>query len=326
MNQHQWGFACGRISALEGQLLPEDLFHALAPLERVEDIFNRLQDTFLRDYMPSGGVHWTDWTSTIDTYFIDQTLSLRQDLPIPALADLFLLPFDYMNLKRAVLNRGQYPFGANVFSTDRLSDVAGGDASLLPDELRPLVASLAAIGGGEGESALLTDMALDGAYLRHVLAIAREVDAPLVSACLDLLVLGRAVVVLWRGAQSGQSLKRYERHFLPISAYNGVLEELIATSDTGAWRPLIPGAVGDVWEEAQQSAEEDQIMHFEQLLADRITALARQGKLQTAGPERVFGYLWALSVEGYNLKLIISGRVNGVDPDLLKRRLRACYV
>ncbi|MCX5768908.1 MAG: hypothetical protein NTZ09_01345, partial [Candidatus Hydrogenedentes bacterium] len=78
--------------------------------------------------------------------------------------------------------------------------------------------------------------------------------------------------------------------------------------------------------EALLAGEDEQIMRFGVLMYNRLTAIARRGRLLTVGPERVFGYLWGLLVEIYNLKLIITGRLNGIDADLLRRRLREAYV
>jgi len=53
---------------------------------------------------------------------------------------------------------------------------------------------------------------------------------------------------------------------------------------------------------------------------------AKGAKLQTMGPERVAGYFVGLKAQVFNLKLVISGRFNGIDPEMLRRRLRDCYV
>ena len=53
---------------------------------------------------------------------------------------------------------------------------------------------------------------------------------------------------------------------------------------------------------------------------------AREAKYVVFGPERVFGYLVGLEAELHNLGLCASGRAMGILPELLRRRLRACYV
>lgn len=323
-NRHQWGFACGRISALEGRLMGQDFFLSLAGLERTEDLFQRLQDTSLREHMTPGAVTWEDWSAIIDAYVHNLVLSLRRDSPRTAAADLFTLTDDYLNLKRAVQHRGAYPFLINIFSEDRLNEIAAGNFSLLPDVIRATVAQLA--GGTETVNPLVVDMTLDGAYLRHYLALGTDLEAPFIEYWVQERVLARAVVVLWRAARSGHPLKMYQQHFLPLGPFNGVLGEMIASGDPRGWGALIPGRLGDLYQEALEAPEEEQVVRFEHITSDYLTELARRVKMQTMGPERVAGFLWGLWVEAFNLKLVISGRLNKIDPDILKSRVRACYV
>jgi len=44
------------------------------------------------------------------------------------------------------------------------------------------------------------------------------------------------------------------------------------------------------------------------------------------GPERVAGFLWGLWVEAFNMKLVISGKLNHIDSEALKIRVRETYV
>ena len=57
-----------------------------------------------------------------------------------------------------------------------------------------------------------------------------------------------------------------------------------------------------------------------------MTHLARAAKLQTTGPEHVVGFMWGLWVEAFNMKLVISGKLNRIDPEAIKRLLRDTYV
>lgn len=325
-SRNKWGFACGRISVLSGRLMPQEFFLTLAGLDRTEDLFHRLQDTSLREYMVPGAVSWEDWSTIIDHYVHDQVVSLRRDSPEPAIADLFTLSEDYLNLKRAIQNRAGYPFQSCLFSEARLAEVASGNASLLPDVIRPSVAQLLGSSGVDADNPMLVDMVLDGAYLRHYLALAEQLNVPLIVQWVGERVLGRAVVVLWRAARSGHAMKFYQQHFLPIAQWNGLLNDMCGSGDPRAWSAMIPGILGDLYRESLEAPEEEQVSRYEQLTANHLTAMARQTKLQTAGPERVAGYLWGLWVEAFNLKLVISGKLNRLDPEILKNRVRETYV
>lgn len=325
-SENKWGFVCGRVSVLEGRLIPYEFFLNLAGLERADEMFQRLQDTSLREHMVPGAVSWEDWSTIIDTYVHDTVMSLRRNCPKPELADIFTLSEDYLNLKRAVQNRPGYPFNKSVFPDARLAEVASGTTNLLPDCIRPAVASLSGISGTDTETPLLVDIILDGAYLRHYRALGVGVGVPLVRDWVKLRVLGRALVTLWRAAKAGHPLKLYQQYFLPIGEMDGVLNDVCSMPDPRAWASLIPGDLGDFWNRALEAGEDDQVSTFDLLSTNYMTAMARGVKLQTAGPERVAGYLWALWVEAFNLKLVISGTLNKVEPGLLKSRIRETYV
>ena len=324
-DQHEWGFASGRVSVLEGRLVSSEFFHALVAIEQSDDLLHRLQETQMREYLAPGAT-WEDWSAITDTYFCDHVASLRKDAPESTVSDLFALSNDYINLKRALLNLGSYPMACGAFTEGLLTSVAAGNLSALPREVREPLAQFSGGFAADPNARLALDIVLDGAYLRQVLALGDKLGVPLIRSWLSEMTLARAAVALWRAAHGGVNLRLYQQHFLPVAEHNAVLNELIASGEPQNWGAIIPGEIGDLWREAQQVDEDEQIMRFGVLMYNRLTAIARRGRLQTMGPERVFGYLWGLLVEIYNLKLIITGRLNGIEPDLLRRRLREAYV
>lgn len=306
--------------------MPYEFFQTLAGLERAEDMFHRLSDTSLREYMVPGAVSWEDWSTIIDQYVHDLVASLRHDSPQTEVADLFLLSDDYLNLKRAVQSRVGYPFKTNLFTEARLAEVAGGNTSLLPDAIRPAIAQLMLASGGGADNPVLTDIILDGAFLRHTLALARRLGVPMISEWFEVRVLSRVLITLWRAVRAGHTLKLYPLHFLPLGALNGLVTDCCAISDPRAWAAFIPGPMNAFWRDALEYPENEQVTKFEQFSDNYLTGMARRAKLQTAGPERVAGYLWGLWMESFNLKLVISGKLNKLDADLLKTRIRETYV
>jgi len=100
-NNMRWGFVSGRISVLEGKLLPREFFLNLIAQEHLGDLIQHLQDTFLRDYLTPGTV-WDDFSDICDRCFYEMALSLKGDAPSSLPVDLFLLQGDYLNLKAAL--------------------------------------------------------------------------------------------------------------------------------------------------------------------------------------------------------------------------------
>lgn len=323
--QNEWGFVCGQVSVLENGLLPKDFFASLAGVEKLEDLLHRLQDTPLRDFV-TPGASWEEWNDIVDEHFRHEMAAVRANSPSDALSALFMLPGDYLNLKRALLRLGSYPFPMNAFPEDRLAAAAAGDYSLFPQDLRMTLNRLGTNPADDPAARGAVDMALDGAYLRHMLALAAEMDIPMISAYVEDLVLSRAVIMLWRAARAGESLKPFEDHVLPLGAHSHIIRAVLSGGDPRSWGALIPGRVGDCFRQAAETAEEEPVQEFELLVSNYLIDFAKRAKLQTMGPERVAGYFVGLRAQVFNLKLVISGRFNGIDPEMLKRRLRECYV
>jgi vacuolar-type H+-ATPase subunit C/Vma6 len=322
-NNPRWGFVSGRISVLEARILSREFFLNLIDQEHLEDIVPHLQDTFLRDYI-SPGTMWDDFSDLCDRFFHELALSIREESPSSLPADLFLLGGDYLNLKSALTGSSEFPFYFGLLSQEKLLAVSHGDYADLPPALRESDTGFAGE-AGEMDTEFL-DIILDGAYLRNLLAVARELGSELITAYIHDRVLSYIVIILWRALRQQQTLRRYQQYLLPLGDFNHTVTELSGMPNVENWPPVIGGVLGDILFESLELAEDEQVSGFELRAANHLTRIARDGKLQTAGPERVFAFLTGLHVEVQNLKLVTNGRLNRIDKTLLRQRLRECYV
>jgi V/A-type H+-transporting ATPase subunit C len=323
-NNPRWGFVSARISVLEARLLPREFFLNLIAQEHLEDLVPHLQDTFLRDYISPGTV-WSDFGDLCDRFFYEMALSIREESPSSIPADLFLLGGDYLNLKNALTGSAEFPFNFGLLSPEKLLAVSHGDYADLPPALRESESGFAGE-SGETDPAILA-IILDGAYLRNLLAMASKLGSELITAYISDRVLSHIVIILWRALRQQQPLRRYQQYLLPVGDFNHVVTELAGTPNIDNWPSVVSGVVGDILSEALELYDEDeQISGFDLKVSNHLTRFARDGKIQTAGPERVFSFLAGLHVEVQNLKLVMNGRLNRIDQTLLRQRLRECYV
>jgi V/A-type H+-transporting ATPase subunit C len=322
-NNSRWGFVSGRISVLEGKFLPRDFFLNLIAQEHLGDLIQHLQDSFLREYLTPGTV-WGDFSDICDRCFHEIALSLRGDAPSSLPVDLFLLQGDYLNLKAALAGSSDFPFHFGLLSPEKLIPIREGDQADLP---LPLRESETGIPGESGKiySALL-EIILDGAYLRHLLSIGQQLKLELVSAYLSDRVLSYIVIILWRALKQQQSLRRYQQYLLPLGDMTPVVIDLSGMPNPENWPSLVGGEVGSILSESVRLAENEQIPDFELKVSNHLTKIGRDGKMQTAGPERVFAFLVGLQAEIQNMKLVVTGRLNRIDRTLLRQRLREVYV
>ncbi len=320
--QLNWGFVCGRVSCLEPRLLDRDFFLSLLAQPKNEDVLRQLQETALHEFViPGAG--WQDWSAIADRFFHANVMSLSSDSPEPHLALLWLLGWDYLNLRAALSGNPDPPMPCGVISEERLRAVAAGDLTVLPPlvsaSLIPFTDALA------GKQDVPLDIVIDGAYLRGLLGLAKTVDVPLITACAQGLASMRLILMLWRAQRTGHSLKTYQQYLLPLDDVNGLATDLLASPDPKDWAALIPGELGDLFARAQQEDEDERVAVFEQNAAGYLMQLARQGQGQVYGPERLFSFITALHSEVHNLKVAVCGRLNGIDQVLIRRRLRESY-
>jgi len=321
-NHLDWGFVCGRISVLEGRLLPRDFFHALVAMTHHDDILQHLQDSFLREYLVPGSP-WEDFSALADRCFYDLAVSLRRESPSPAPANLFLCRGDYLNLKNALAGLRDFPFLPGEIPLETMQAIAGGNFADLPPVFRETVSADGLEANGIVPA--VSDMVVDGAYLRHLLFVAGETDSPFIRACIRDRVLVLTVSVLWRTLRQGRLLKPYRRYFLPLGEHSPIVDDMIDVNNPDGWPAVIGAEVGDILNEALQWPYNEQVSRFELLGANHCIQLAAHGRLQTAGPERVFTFLTGLHSEIQDLKLVVSGRLNRIEPTILKERLREVY-
>jgi V/A-type H+-transporting ATPase subunit C len=322
-NNMRWGFVSGRISVLEGKLLPREFFLNLIAQEHLEDLLQHLQETFLREYLSPGTV-WEDFTDLCDRCFHEMALSIKGDSPSSLPADIFLLQGDYLNLRSALTGSSDFQFHFGLLPQEKLLGIGLGDRADFPPSLQRSETS--APGEVDEMDPEVLDILLDGAYLRNLLSIARQLKSELVSAYIHDRVLSYIVIILWRALKQQQSLRRYQQYLLPLGDFTPIVTEFCGMPNIENWPSVLGGTVGDILSESLELSQDDQISGFEHRMTNHLTQMAGNAKMQTAGPERVFSFLVGLQVEIQNLKLVVNGRLNRIDRTLLRQRLREGYV
>jgi len=321
-NRPQWGFISGRISALEGKLLAREFFPSIIEMHHTEDMFQHFQGTLIEDYLDPG-ISWEDFSAVADRCFYDLAVSIREECPSPIPADIFLIGNDYLNIKSALSGMEGTPFLPGTISAEKIEAILSGDYADLPSAFRERITG-AGIDLNELDESL-SDIFVDGAYLRHLLELAGGVDSPLIRFCVEERVRGHAISCMWRVLRQGRDLAELVDYLLPIGDDNSLILELADKQDPSMWPEAVGGEIGDVLSRALQMPFDDQVPTFELKVANLVLHLGAYARLDTSGPERVFAFLMALDAEMQNLKLVVTGKLNGIGEDILAQRLRYIY-
>lgn len=323
---HQWCFVSGRVSALEATLLSGEFFQKFLHLERREDMLSCIRDSSLRDFF-----HTTDdiadFEDIINRRYLAQVQEIRSFSPSPAVCDFFQTPYDFMNLKNFLkeniyglppTKRFPSPIGDNVWR-----DLWDDKRPPLPEVFEEAVSTLKARtkeNEAEAREPGLVDSVLDGHLLYYLPALVAGVKSRLIQEYVKdylrlqgILMLqraptGREATVLWflRGE------KFFERFLLgPPRHWKEALLEIVPERVV---ERIITGDRKDIWS------------RYEKHTSDYLMEKLEPARYAVFGPQRVFGYLSGLTSELFNLRLLIGGKINKLNPQVIKNTLRRTYI
>lgn len=259
---------------------------------------------------------------------------LEGALPDPRFLEVFKIKYDYHNLKtllkaealgrehdRLLVDAGRIP-AAEL--KQRLSGASQGGG--LPGALDKAVREAREVLHATGDPQRL-DFALDRAYFAEMAALARDTGSEYLKGYVAILVDAANLRCLVRALRMGKGadfLKGVlfqggsvgERGILTVAANGGSgLAELYASTSLRAAAEAGAAAVRG-----------GGLTAFEKECDDAVTRYLAGAKYVPFGEAPVIGYLAAVDSELTNLRIILSGRMAGLDGDTIRERLRETYV
>ncbi|MEG2958681.1 MAG: V-type ATPase subunit, partial [Oscillospiraceae bacterium] len=172
----------------------------------------------------------------------------------------------------------------------------------------------------------LADFILDRAYFAEMLKTAEDVGSPFltdyVKLSIDVANL-RATVRALRMARDGEFLRKT---LIPGGALSTdtLLSAASGSGDLAAavgHGPLEAAAAAGA-----QALEGGSLTQFERLCDNALNTYLASAKRVAFGPAPIIGYLYAREAEFTAIRIILTGRLAGLDSDILRERLRDAYV
>ncbi|MFQ5714801.1 MAG: V-type ATPase subunit [Candidatus Scalinduaceae bacterium] len=353
---HDWCFVSGKVNVLESSLFTQQYFEKLMEMNTVDDIFKYIINSKLKDYFTSKENIYA-FEQSLDAYFFDYINEIRLLSPITVVCDLFLLRYKFLDLKTFLKNRLiGIPHELISFYILKSSDmehlwskkekvpITGLEVDLfspepLPDSLEVLLNGVNNLKKAlrenkefsKNNTLWVIDLIMDNAYLCHLSNISEQISTQYIKEYLEKFIFINVIGSLARAVFTRcntELLRKYflqdylnKTHFLnlldlPIADWKEILKKELPAE-------IVNNVISDKVEKDRSKLN---LMRCEKLLANYLLDTIKLAKYITFGPERVFGYLCGLDVETYNLKLVIGGKINKIERQLLKDRLRNCYV
>ena len=251
---------------------------------------------------------------------------IRELLPDESVLDLYRMRYGYHNAKVLVKSKGDPKLNASMFSQScRYSIEELLEAYNAEEYFGPLPAVYAqAIRDAKQALARtnnpqLADFILDKAYYSEELKEAQLLQKPFftefVRHRIDRTNLCSTLRTLYMGKR-GELLQ----HALVEGGHISV-DEILNSMETKD--DLIRLYSSTIFRKA---AEAPSMTEFEKAAEDALRDYLISGNFVTFGPEVVIEYMAALENEIVSLRIILTGKLMGIDAETLRERLRECYV
>lgn len=317
-----YGFAVGRVRVLEGRLLSNATLERLLDARSFEEQRRIVADTdygsFLQEARTVGDVE-----TSLDGY-IESLLRFVETARLPgAVSEYFRIKFDYQNLKARLKADALGVSVADMLVGHGTVDpsVFAGPLESLPPVFRSLVARTRGTDGSIDRTRVdvVVDTAMAAASLEAARASKCEllVDIALLETDLtNVKTVLRARSLGWPAPEAAESLAGGGR-LAPetlMRAYS--LSPADMADRLAAHSSLLGLSTEDL----------GSLERFDVAADNAIMRVARRAHMSATGMEPVIGYVTARRSEVVILRTLLVGKIAGLSPDDLRRRVRDLYV
>lgn len=255
----------------------------------------------------------------------DQLRELVEDMHI---FDVFLYANDYHNLKAAIKENYAPSHGADIYNPNGTIDptllrqaVESHDFSLLPPAManaaEEALSTLRETGDGQ-----LCDIILDHAALRAVADAGKASGSELLAFYAEHTVACADIKIAVRCQRTGKSLSFVQRALVPcdtldvsqlaqasVESFDAICDYLARTDYEGAVEALSHSASA-----------------FERWCDNRLIQKIQPQKYETSSIGPLAAWLLARENEIKTVRILLSGKRNGLSDDAIRERLREMYV
>ena len=275
--------------------------------------------------------------SSADATGIDAALSRRRAavfaelsgmVPQPEAVDIFRLKYDYHNLKVLVKSAaagvdGEYLLsGCGRVGAEALkSAVAEGELGDLPADMAAAYAEAASVLNRTGNPQL-ADFGLDAAYFAEALAMAGRSGSAFLKSYVQLLIDSANLRTAVRTVRMGKDREFMDTALVPGGAADAARLAMAAAGGealAAVFHATPLAAAAALGADAMKGGP---LTDFELACDNAVSAYLSAAKMKPFGIEAVVEYIYLLELEITAARMILTGRLAGIEPEVIRERLR----
>jgi len=323
---HAWSFASGRAAVFEARMLTAGFFESVLEAESLEGVLARLGDTTL-----GGAVAGTEDLARTDAiareHYDGLTEDLRRCSPAADVLDLLALPLALRGLKSFV-KREQMGLDvapvASPYDDGAWDELWRDQAPELPLALRKAAQAACEVVRSDPKRPERLDEAIDSLCLTLLCEAAAATGSAWIAEYHRRYARARSVEMFLR-AQARDDAEDAAPPPPADAESRSLLAELEGRPQE-EWPQLLASRMDGLSTDGMAAAQGlARAREFARVADAWLMAFTREARLVPFGPERVFGCALGLEAERCNVTLAVGGRAAGIEPDVLRGRLRACY-
>ena len=243
--------------------------------------------------------------------------------PDKRVVDVFRLKYEYHNAKVIVKSGGAggerlLAGSGRCEAKELLAVYESGENTDLSETLAEAMAeakvTLARTGNPQ-----LADFILDRAYFSELTRLAQEIGDGFISGYVRMLIDSANVRIAVRAQSIEGSAGQLASALIP----GGTVDPDEVRRSMESRDALVQLYANTMFAEAVQK---EGMTAFELAADNAVNAFLADSELVSFGPAAIAGYLAAVENEITAIRIILTGRLMGIDPKLLRERLRESYV
>lgn len=312
------------LSAREARMLKRDKVGRLIDAPSFSDAAKMLTDF---GYEDMSGMNANQVEQALSAHRADVFAELARMLPEPEILDAFRLKYDYHNAKVLIKAESADVDGAYLLSdagripSQRLAEVYHSEEYRdLPRALALAMAEARSI-IKRTENPQLADFALDKAYFAEMSAMAKGLSSSYLSEYVALSIDIANLNAIVRTLRMGRDFDFIKNALIAGGNINAERTAQLALSGEPLSQLYSGSECQRAAELGESAANGGSLTEFELSCNAVITKFFDRAKLVNFGAAPVVAYLAALENEITAARMILTGKLSGVNPELIRERL-----
>ena len=323
MKETSYAYAVARLHAVENSLLSQSDMEILLCAKSSSECMRILADK---------GYSSDSANASPEEIFANETKKmwslLKELVPDCKVLDIFIYKNDFQNLK--VIMKGlasgkpyadilMYPVTVDVSLIAKA--VADKSFNILPEMMATAAdeAYYALTANGDPQMA---SVIIDTAYLKAFYNAAKSSSDNFLSKLADLTVDNANVKTAARCSKIGKDMTFVSKCLVSLGSLD---ISALATAAGGGYSAVTEYLSSSVYGRMLEEAGGD-FSVFEKLCDNLIMNYVRDAKYSFFGIKPIVGFIFAKETEIKALHIIVSGKLSGLDEEMLRGRLRMLYV